>query len=152
MQGSALFLVSFKRFLSTHLSSLFRSLWIAAHSSDESARHPSLVIYKFTEGIFYPIIQIVNEDVKQGWNQYWSLGYSAHYWTPSRLCSTDCYLLGQTVQPFFCLPHCLLIQLLLQQHLCWNLMEDSEVQVDSIHYFHINHHIGHLIIEADHVG
>lgn len=60
---------------------------------------------KFTEGALYPIVQIDKEDAKQGWTQYLPLGYSAHHWPPTRLCTTYYHPLGPSIQAVFSPPH-----------------------------------------------
>lgn len=47
------------------------------------------VIHKFTKGALYPMIQVINEDVKQHWSQCWLLGYFPCNWHPTTLCTTD---------------------------------------------------------------
>lgn len=44
---------------------------------------------KFSEATLCLITQVINEDFKQNWAQYWSVGYIACYWPPNRLFATD---------------------------------------------------------------
>lgn len=64
--------------LSTHFSSLSTSLWMAAVPS-------SGVVCRLTKRVSCPIIQVVNEDIKQWWFRYWSLKVPASllaaHWT-----------------------------------------------------------------------
>lgn len=54
-----------------------------------------------------PIIQIINEDIKQDSTQHRSLMYTTSYWTPTRPCATGHYPLGPGVQRVLNPPHCL---------------------------------------------
>lgn len=51
-------------------------LWFASYCSQ------FWVIHEFTKGALYPIIQVINEDVKQHWSQYWLLAYFLRNWSP----------------------------------------------------------------------
>jgi len=60
-------LLNFTTNHSAHSSSLSRHLWRAAQPSGKSIKHFSQfgVICKLAEGALCPIIQLINEDVKQ---------------------------------------------------------------------------------------
>lgn len=75
-----------------------------------------------------PIIQIIKEDVEQ----------DPSSWSSVALCATNHHSLGPAVQPVFSVPHCLLIQAMLHQVLCGDLIADrvvglTEVQVDNMY-------------------
>lgn len=54
---------------------------------------------------------------------YCPLGYTASYWPPARLCSTNYQLLGPAFQTVFNTPVCLLLWPMLQERiLCEDLM------------------------------
>lgn len=74
------------------------------------------VICAFTEGALYPIIQIVNEDIKHDWIQYQSLGYSVLYWPSNSLCTTDQCPLNPVTQPVLNPPQHLFIQSTVQSY------------------------------------
>ena len=59
------------------------TFWSINHSSQ------FCVISRLAEGTLCPIIQIINEGIKQDWNQYWPLGYTTSQWPPTRLHATD---------------------------------------------------------------
>ena len=111
------------------------------------------VIYKFAEGTLCPIIQNINEDVKQDQTPYWPLGYTTSYWPPTRPCATDHHPLGPAFQPVFNPPHRLLIQPTYQQFIYEDLMEDSvkglpEVQTDNIYCSPLVYQASHFILEV----
>lgn len=70
------------RFLLVHFSSLLRMA--AQHSDVPSAPPSSDDTRKLAEGTLCLITQIINEDVKLDWIQYWPLVYTTHYWAPHR--------------------------------------------------------------------
>ena len=72
------------------------------------------VICKLAESILCPVRWIINDDVKWDWIQCWPQRYTASYWPPTRLCSTDQHPLGPDLESVFSPPHCLLIQFLHQ--------------------------------------
>lgn len=64
------------------------TLWPISHSFQ------LCVICKLADGKIFPILQIVNEDLKQGWS-------SSDPWdTPTGLCTTDDHLRGLAVSQF----------------------------------------------------
>ena len=58
------------------------TLWCISHFSQ------FCIISELAEGMLCPIIQIVNEDVKQCWCRYWLWGYTTNNWPPAGLCAT----------------------------------------------------------------
>ena len=64
------------------------------------------VFCKLAEVLLCLIVQIINEDVKQCWPWYRSLGYRASYWPPAGLHAADCNSLSPVVQPVFSVLHC----------------------------------------------
>ena len=106
------------------------TLWYISHSSQFGMN------CKPAEGTFYPITQISNEDVKQGWTRYQPLGYTASHRPTTRLRTTDDHSRGTAIQSVFSPPHHLLIQPMHQRVLSAGLIGDSgkdltEVQVDN---------------------
>lgn len=59
---------------------------MAAQASGLSAT-PLNFVCKRSEGTLYPIIQFINEQVKQDWTQYYPLGFTASHWPPGRICT-----------------------------------------------------------------
>lgn len=55
--------------------------------------------------MFWPIVQVDNEDTGQSWLQYWTLGYTTSVLSPTGLCATDHNPLGPIVQLVFNPPH-----------------------------------------------
>ena len=88
------------------------------------------------EDALCPIIQIINEDIKEDQAQFSPLGYTANSWPPTRPCAIDHHPLSPAIQIAFSPPHCLLIQPILHQQ--WGCLRDSaksltEVKVGHIH-------------------
>jgi len=59
------------------------TFWCISHSPQFD------VIIKLAKGTLYPIIQSVNEDIKEDWTQCGPLGYLASYWPSIGLHTTD---------------------------------------------------------------
>lgn len=59
---------------------------MAAQASGLSAT-PLNFVCILSEGTLYPIIQFINEQVKQDWTQYYPLGFTASHWPPGRICT-----------------------------------------------------------------
>jgi len=68
---------------------------------------PPNILCKLGEGVLCPIIQVINEAVKQFWLQYQPLGYITNGWSSDGLWVADKNPLSTAVQPVFSTPHCL---------------------------------------------
>lgn len=61
-------------------------IWRAAWPFGESATFPGFVSSANCLRVhFYPIVEIINDDVKRASFQYWTLRYSTPWWPPDRL-------------------------------------------------------------------
>lgn len=82
------FLFNFMTFLLAHFFNLSKSLWRGAWPLGISVIPPSFVLSaSLLRETLFLMIQIINEDVDQILIQYWCLGYTASFWSLSRLCS-----------------------------------------------------------------
>lgn len=105
-------LLNFIKSLSAHLSSLLKTLRIAAQPSGVSTTPPSFV----APANLLRVHSASSERSDQKDRTHHSLlGYTAIYWPPTRLCAMDHHPLGPAVQPLFNPPHHLLNQPIYQQ-------------------------------------
>lgn len=74
-------LLNSMEFPSAYFSSLSRSLWMTLRHSVVSVTPHSFASSANVIRLHCSIIQIINEDIKQGWPQYWHLGNT----TPGQL-------------------------------------------------------------------
>ena len=75
-------LLNSMEFPSAYFSSLSRSLWMTLRHSVVSVTPHSFASSANVIRLHCSIIQITNEDIKQGWSQYWLPRYTTCYWTP----------------------------------------------------------------------
>lgn len=78
----------FITFFSAHISSLSRSLWIAAQSSSVYATPPNLVSINLLSALC-AFIQVTEEYVEWHWIQYRALGDTTSYTPPTRLSASN---------------------------------------------------------------
>lgn len=124
-----------------------KTLWCIGCSSQFG------VISKLAESPLCPIIQMINEDVKEDQFQYQPLRYTASYWPPAQLHATGCHPLGPSIQPVFNPLGCLLIQpishKLVYEYLTGDIVKSfSEVQVDSIDCSPLIYQTSYFIVES----
>ena len=67
---------------------------MAAQPSGMSATPPS-----FISLANYPLIQVIDKDIEQGWTQHQALGSIVSYRPPTRLCDSDHKPLSSASQP-----------------------------------------------------
>lgn len=149
------------RFLTTQLSSLSRSLWMAAQPSGISAPPPSFV----SSPIFLRVHSIpssrslMNKSNKTGpstdpWGTLLAL---LAYRRLSRLCTANHNPLSSAIQPVLNSPHCPLIHPTLPELAYEDVTGDSvesldEVKVDNIHCSPLVYPASHSIIEGFQIG
>lgn len=112
-------LLNVKRFLPAHLSSLSRSLCMAAWPSGTSTIPPSfLSSADLLQVCSSPSSRSLSKKLKWDWIRYWSLSYTISYWPPTRHHVTDHHPQSLAIQACFGPSYCLLIQPVLHQLLC----------------------------------
>ena len=91
--------LNYIRFLSAQLSSLSRSHRMAAAFRCISHSSQFCVISKLAECKLELFIQVIDEEVKQDWAQYWPLRDTTCYQPPTRLSAADDHSLSSALQP-----------------------------------------------------
>lgn len=145
-------LLIFMRFLLTHSCILSRSFWMTTHPFWLSIHSTQFcIVCKVAESILCPV-RVAHEDVKQ----HWPLGYTSSDWPPAKYCAA--------IHNPFSPPHRPLVQRILSQLLCEDLMRNSveslvyevlcdfesrgKIKINNISHYSLVHWVSNFVVEV----
>lgn len=109
-------------------------------------------VCEVAEGSLCPVVQVINEEVKQYWTQYQSLEYTTSYLPPTGLHATYLNLLDPAIKTVFNLHHCLFILPVICHPVYKDVIGDrvngfTKINVKKTHCLPVVHQVNHLIVE-----